>query len=118
MLKQGDAFLLGNDPEGKLHLVLTAPDSNGDFLLVGLETEQAWSEKLVVLLPADYIWLKHRSVPAYRFARIENSSRFPPPAAVPRTAASAAAVQAILNGLVESDFTPNDVRQYALERRR
>ena len=119
MIAPASTFLFADDPDAKLHLhiVLTAP-LDGEAVVVSIETLYPGSklERHVVLRPGDHPFIDHDSVPAYQFANFFEIEKIE--AAIVRgdaklrENASDQLVIRLLRGLIDSDRTPNHIRQF------
>ena len=69
----GDAFFLDDEESSKehLHIVLTKPNADDEVITVPICTRYRWSEVLVCLEVGDHPFIRHPSVVAYRYARIQ-----------------------------------------------
>lgn len=118
-MKAGDTFLAGRDEDEKLHLriVVTAPNADGEVAVVSVTTRRNRSETLVVLQAGDHPFIQHESVIAFAYAEISSVARIEQTiasgAARSREPVAAALLKRIQAGLLDSDFTPNGVRQFA-----
>ncbi len=117
MLDRGDTFLTGDGDEDNFHLwVIITPPSEGEVITVCVVTAHKRSERLVVLHAGDHPFIKHESVVAYRYSKIravvDIEAAMVTGAAKKREAMAEDTVRRIEVGLVESDFTPTDVRYY------
>jgi hypothetical protein len=118
----GDAFMIEDEEGGKehLHVLLTKPASEGEVVTACISTRRSRSETLVCLEVGDHPFIKHPSIVAYRFAAIRRCSDIE--AAIVRgdarlqPKASDALVKRMQDGLVDSDFTPNEVRAFVRDR--
>lgn len=117
MLNCGDTFLTGDGDEENFHLwIIITPPSEGEVVTVCVVTAHKRSERLVVLNDGDHPFIKHESVIAYRFSKIREigdiEAAIAAKAARKREPISGDILRRVQGGLIESDFTPNDVRFY------
>lgn len=118
MLNCGDTFLTGtDDDEDDYHLwIIVTPPNLGEVVTVCVVTAHKRSERLVVLNAGDHPFIKHESVIAYRWSKIrlvdDLEAALSTGAAKKREPLSAAILKKAQSCLLESDFTPNGVRQY------
>jgi len=117
MLNRGDTFLTGDEQEDTLHLwIVLTPPSEGEVVTVSITTKRRRSETLVELHPGDHPFIIHDSVIAYSYARIrtveEIEGAVASGAARLREPVSPEVLERVCKGLVESDFTPNGIRQF------
>lgn len=121
MLVCGDCFLAGAEEDEKLHLrvVATPPAADGCFVSVSVTTRRKNSENLVILQPGDHPFLRHESVVAYRFSEIAwvetVEAAIESGEARKREPLAANVLRRLQEGLIESEFTPNGVRNFAKE---
>jgi hypothetical protein len=120
MLNCGDAFLTGDGDEDNFHLwVIITPPNQGEVVTVCMVTAHNKSERLVVLNQNDHPFIKHETVIAYGFSRIRTVADIEELIkrgfAKQRESVSAALLKRIREGLLDSDFTPNGVRNYYRE---
>jgi hypothetical protein len=114
----GDTFLAGEDEEEKLHLhiVLTPPTADGEIVVVSLTTRRRYSETLVILREGDHPFIQHESVIAFTYSEITSVTRIQQAIASgkarKREPLSMELLRRIQTGLLDSDFTPNGVRQF------
>lgn len=117
MLKCGDTFLTGDGDEDNFHLwIIVTPPSEGEVITVCLVTSMRRSERLVVLNVGDHPFIRHESVIAYFYSKIRAVSDIEAALAA-RLAkqcdpVSIEILKRVQAGLVDSDFTPNEVRHY------
>lgn len=120
-MQAGDTFLAGKDEDEKLHLriLVTSPNAQGEVAVVSLTTRRRGSETLVVLHPGDHPFVRHESVIAFSWSEIANVARIERAIAEGnarrREPVSAEVLERIRAGLLDSDFTPNGVRQFVKE---
>jgi hypothetical protein len=117
MLNRGDTFLTGDAQEDTLHLwIVLTPPSEGEVVTVSVTTKRRRSETLVELHPGDHPFIVHDSVIAYSYARIRTVEGIEiavaSGAAKLREPVSPDLLKRVANGLIESDFTPNGVRNF------
>jgi len=116
-LSCGDTFLTGDGDEDNFHLwvILTEP-SEGEVVTACVVTAIKRSERLVLLNIGDHPFVQHESVISYRFAKIrlvEDIERMlAQGTAKRREPVSPELLNRIQTGLIDSDFTPNGVRNY------
>lgn len=119
-MRRGDTFIIEDEDGLKEHLqvVLTDPDTNEEFVTTSICTRRSRMESLVVVKAGDHPFIRHESVAAYRHARIRQLSSVETAisigAARHNERVSDSLLARICQGLVESDFTRNDVRSYFL----
>lgn len=91
----------------------------GETVVVSIATLRPKSDPIVVLEPGEHPFLSVRSVPGYIFARLwtgaEIDQHLAGGRAQLRERMPEKLVQRMRNGLVDSDRTPNGVRQYTKE---
>lgn len=120
-MKAGDTFLAGKDEDEKLHLriVVTEPNAEGEVAVVSVTTRRNRSEGLVVLQVGDHPFIRHESVIAFAYAEITSVAGIERAIAAgtarTREPASVALLKRVQAGLLDSDFTPNGVRQFGRE---
>jgi hypothetical protein len=120
-MNAGDTFLAGEDEDEKLHLriVATPPNASGEVAVVSLTTRRRHSESLVTLHPGDHPFVQHESVIAFGYSEINTVKRIEQAIASgkarKRAPVSAELLRRIQDGLLDSDFTPNGVRQFVRE---
>jgi len=120
MLDCGDTFLTGDDDEGNFHLwVIITPVIEGEVVTVCLVTAHRKSERLVVLNQGDHPFVQHESVIAYYFSKIRMVSDIEEllikGIARKREPVTPDLLRRIQAGLIDSDFTPNNVRAFYRE---
>ena len=97
-------------------MVLNDPDINEEFVTTSICTRRARMEAIVVVVPADHPFINRESVAAYRHARIRQLSAVQTAMedglARPRERVSDGLLARLQEGLLQSDFTRNDVRSY------
>ncbi len=116
MLSAGDTYLAGDeDTPLHLHVVITTP-SAGEVAVVSITTRRTKSETLVTLVRGDHPFIQHDSVVAYAYAEISQVSNIENAIqtgkAKLREPVSPALLRRIRAGLMDSDRTPNQVRDY------
>lgn len=117
----GDCFLAGAAEDEKLHLriVVTPPASDGCIAVVSVTTRRRHSETLVVLQPGDHPFIRHESVVSYRYSELcwvdAIEAAIAGGSARKREAIAPELLRRIQEGLLDSDFTPNGVRQFVRE---
>lgn len=118
MLNCRDTFLMGLEDEQDLHLriIVNSPTENGEVVLVSVTTKRKKSELLVQLTVGDHPWLRHDSVIAYRYSIITDVTKIENALhngyAVMQAPVSPQLLKRAQRGLLESDFTPNEVRYF------
>ena len=117
MLSRGDTFLTGDEEDDTLHLwIVLTPPSEGEVVTVSVTTKRRRSETLVELHSGDHPFIVHDSVIAYSYARIRTVEEIEVAvgsgAARLRELISRVLLERICNGLLDSDFTPNGIRQF------
>lgn len=84
--------------------------------VVSVTTRIRTSETLVVLQPGDHPFIRHESVIGYRYSDIMTLTKIENIIATGRAKRREPITEALLGriraGLLESDFTPNGVRQF------
>lgn len=116
MVACGDTFLSGDDEYEDYHLnVVITPPSAGEVVTVSITTLRKRSEKLVRLSPGEHPFLTHDSVVSYIYARIRKvvdiEAMLRADNAKARDPVTAELLAKLRNGLLESEFTPNGVKQ-------
>ena len=117
MLSRGDTFLTGDGDEDNFHLwIIVTPPSEGEVITVCVVTAIKRSERLVVLNIGDHPFIRHESVISYGYSKIravcDIEAAIAGRAARQREAIAEPILRRIEAGLVDSDFTPNEVRHY------
>src|ERR1039458_10137898 len=117
MLNLGDTFLTGDEQDDTLHLwIILTPPSEGEVVTVSVTTKRRRSETLVQLHPGDHPFIVHDSVIAYSYARIRTVEEIEiavaSGAARLRESVSQELLKRVCDGLIESDFTPNGIRDF------
>jgi hypothetical protein len=117
MLNCGDTFLTGDGDENNFHLwVIISPPSQGEVVTVCVVTAHKRSERLVVLNAGDHPFIRHESVIAYGHSQIravcDIEAALTAGIAKQRESVEEKLLKRIQAGLMESDFTPNQVRHY------
>lgn len=121
MLACGDCFLAGDDEDEKLHLriVVTPPAPDGCVVTASVTTRRRHSETLLILQPGDHPFIKHESAVTFRYSELswiqEIEAAIAAGNARRREPISPELLKRVQEGLLESDFTPNGVRQFAKE---
>lgn len=120
MLNCGDTFLTGEEEDQSLHLwIIITPPTEGEVVTVSVTTKRKHSETLVVLRPGEHSFIAHDSVIAYSYAKIrtveEIESALLNGTAKKREPVSEQLLKRVQGGLLDSDFTPNGVRQFFRE---
>ncbi len=121
MLACGDCFLAGEDEDEKLHLriVVTPPTPDGCVVTASVTTRRRHSETLLILRPGDHPFIKHDSTVAYRYSEVawiqEIEAAIVAGNARRRESISPELLKRVQDGLLESDFTPNGIKQFAGE---
>ena len=121
MLGCGDCFLAGEDEDEKLHLriVVTPPTPDGCVVTASVTTRRRHSETLLILQPGDHPFIRHESTVSYRYSELawvhEIEAAIASGNARRREPISAHLLKRVQDGLLDSDFTPNGVRQFAKE---
>lgn len=121
MLACGDCFLAGDDEDERLHLriVVTPPAPDGCVVTASVTTRRRHSETLLILQPGDHFFIKHESTVAYRYSELswihEIEAAIVSGNARQRESISPELLKRVQDGLLESDFTPNGVKQFAKE---
>lgn len=118
-LNCGDSFLAGPADES-LHLkIIVTPPRAGEVVVVSVTTRREHSETLVILHPGDHPFLQRESVVAYRYSEIREVAMIETALrdgqALQREPIAPHLLKRIRDGLRDSEFTPNGVRQYFLE---
>jgi hypothetical protein len=116
MVACGDSFLSGDDEYEDYHLnVVITPPSAGEVITVSITTLRKRSEKLVIVRPGEHPFVIRDSVVAYIYSRIRKvadiESAIEADNAKPRNAVTPELLARIRKGFLESEFTPNGVRQ-------
>jgi hypothetical protein len=116
MISCGNTFLIEDEDGYDCHLcIVVTPPSYGEVVIVSVTTERARSETLVRLKKDDHPFIKHPSVISYTYSRVtsiqEIEAAVKNGTAMPRPDASAKLIQRAQEGLIESDRTPNWVKQ-------
>lgn len=120
-MKAGDTFLAGEDEDEKLHLriIVTSPNASGEVAVVSLTTRRRHSESLVTLFPGDHPFVQHESVIAFAYSEVNTVTKIENAIASGkarmRDPVSADLLRRMQAGLLDSDFTPNGVRQFVRE---
>jgi mRNA-degrading endonuclease toxin of MazEF toxin-antitoxin module len=87
-----------------------------EVITVSVTTKRRRSETLVELHAGDHPFITHESVISYAYAKVrtveEIEAAIRSGEAKQREPVSADILRRVCNGLVESDFTPNDVRHF------
>jgi mRNA-degrading endonuclease toxin of MazEF toxin-antitoxin module len=117
MLNRGDTFLTGDEQDDTLHLwIVLTPPSEGEVVTVSVTTRRRRSETLIELHPGDHPFIVHDSVIAYSYARIRTVEEIEVAvasgAAWLREPVSPEVLERVCKGLIESDFTPNGIRNF------
>ena len=120
MIDCGDTFLTGDGKENNFHLwAVITPASEGEVVTVCVVTAHWKSERLVVLGHGDHPFIKHESVVAYHFSKIRTIDDIEEllvrGMARKREPLAPALLKRIQVGLLDSDFTPNQVRSFFRE---
>lgn len=117
-VQRGDTFML-EDQDGAaehLHVVLTAPNSDGEVVTVSISTRRPKSESLVCIQPGEHPFITRESVCLYRFAAIRVcasiQSAIDNGRARLRERASPELIKKLSSGLLDSDFTSRGVRAF------
>lgn len=117
-VERGDTFML-EDEDGAhehLHIVLTQPSLAGEVVTVNVSTRRRWTEPLVCIQAGEHPFIKVESVVPFRFAAIRKCSdmenAIQAGIARPKEKISPALLNRIVAGLVDSDFTPPEVRRF------
>ena len=116
MIICGNAFLTEDEDGYNCHLrIVITPPRYGEVVTVSITTERARSEMLVRLKKGDHPFIEHDSVISYAYSTVttveEIETAVKSGTAIPRPDASAKLVQRAQDGLIESDRTPNWVKQ-------
>jgi mRNA-degrading endonuclease toxin of MazEF toxin-antitoxin module len=117
MLSRGDTFLTGDEQDDTLHLwIILTPPSEGEVVTVSVTTKRRRSETLVELHPGDHPFIVHDSVIAYSYSRIRTVEEIEVAVASGtaklREPISPKILERVCNGLLDSDFTPNGIRNF------
>jgi len=119
MLNCGDTFLIDDEEGYERHLwiVITPPTEDEDeVVIVSITTLRQYSETLVKLHQGDHSFIKHESVIAYSHAMVvavEYIETAIKNGTAERTdPVTAALLNRVQAGLVESDRTPNGVKYF------
>jgi hypothetical protein len=112
LLKPGYTFYSSlND---HLWIVLTEPNSDDKVICVSFTTKREHSDCTTECDAKDHEFLKHATVIAYRFAILIPVKKFEECLATgafdPREQCGSKLLKRILEGLLDSDFTPNLVK--------
>jgi hypothetical protein len=114
----GDTFMI-EDEDGEnehLHVLLTSPSLAGEVVTASISTRQRWSETLVCVQPEEHPFIRVESIVAYRFAAIRTCAAIEVAVenqtARPKEKASPELLRRMQAGLVDSEFTPPNVRAY------
>ena len=107
----GSAFLLS----GHLYVIIDVlSESPEKVIIVYLTSQKAYSDNTVVLSPNDHDFIKHPTVISYADARIVHSDsiikRIAERDFEPRESFSDETVKIIQQGLIDSPFTPRDIK--------
>ncbi|HZR33316.1 MAG TPA: hypothetical protein VFA76_15835 [Terriglobales bacterium] len=96
--------------------IIVSPPTNGEMVVVCVTTQHEKSEVLVKLQKGDHPFLKWESVISYRYSKITSIDTIENAIANGMAKANAPVSEALLSraqaGLIDSDFTPNEVRHY------
>jgi hypothetical protein len=117
MVACGDTFLSGDEEFEDYHLnvVITPPDA-GEVVTVTVTTLRKRSEKLVTIRPGEHPFIRRDSVIAFIYSRIRKvvdiESAIESDNAHARNPVTPQLLERIRQGFLESDFTPNGVRQF------
>jgi len=117
MLSRGDTFLTGDEQDDTLHpWIILTPPSEGEVVTVSVTTKRRRSETLVELHPGDHPFIVHDSVIAYSYSRIRTVEEIEVAVASGtaklREPISPKILERVCNGLLDSDFTPNGIRNF------
>ena len=117
MLSRGDTFLTGDEQDDTLHLwIILTPPSEGEVVTVSVTTKRRRSETLVELHPGDHPFIVHDSVIAYSYSRIRTVEEIEVAVASGtaklREPISPKILERVCNGLLDSDFAPNGIRNF------
>jgi len=120
MLNCGDTFLTGDEADLDLHLwIVISPPGEGEVVTVSVTTRRKRSETLVVLKPGDHPFITRESVIAYSYSRIRTvddiETALQNGTAKKREPVAETLLKRVQAGLLDSDFTPNGVRQFFRE---
>jgi hypothetical protein len=116
MVACGDTFLSGDDEFDDYHLnVIITPPNAGEVVTVSVTTLRKRSEKLVRVLPGEHPFITHESVVAYIYSRIRKVADIESAIETENATACAPVTPQLLakirRGFLESEFTPNGVKQ-------
>lgn len=117
MIGYGDTFMIeDDDPTGHLHIIITKPNDKGEVATVSVTTQRKHSEMLVTFNGGEHERIKHASVVAFAYSEIRTIARLEamiksyeckkkPPM-------DEKTLDKCRKGALESDNTPNDVREF------
>jgi hypothetical protein len=116
MVTCGNAFLIEDEDGYDCHLcIVVTPPSFGEVVIVSVTTKRARSETLVCLKKGDHPFIEHDSVISYAYSRVttveEIETAVKNRTAMSRANASDSLLRRAQAGLIESDRTPNWVKQ-------
>jgi len=117
-MKSGFKFLYPCYPDTNphLHVVLTEPDQQGNFLVVWLTSKRSGSDPTVVVNPGDHPFIKRPTSVAYFDAQIISKSKLENELklriAKPRDPVSDEIFQKIRGGLSKSFYTKRRIKEY------
>ena len=116
MITCGSTFLIEDEEGYNCHLcIVITPPSNGEVVIVSITTERANSEMMVRLKAGDHPFIKHPSVITYAYSTVSTVEEIDAAVrngtAIPRANASESLLKRAQGGLLESDRTPNWVKQ-------
>lgn len=121
MIGYGDTFMLEDDEDaiGHLHIIITKPNVKGEVVTVSVTTQRKYSETLVALDVGDHPRITRPSVIAFAYSKIRTIARLEEMIQSYDCKKKAPMDEAILDrcrkGALESDNTPNEVRNFLEE---
>lgn len=122
MLRAGQTILLPKPGHETAHLwvVLTAPDTQAQMLIVNFTTLRPHSDSTVVIQPGEHPFVTHATVVHYADARLTAASAVTGALAsglfLPHQDCSPALLQRLLLGAFASPHTPEKIKRYLRQR--
>jgi len=116
MIICGNTFLIEDEDGYDCHLcIVITPPNFGEVVIVSVTTERSRSEMMVRLKPGDHPFIDRPSVISYAYSRVTTAEEIEAAVkngtAKPRANASEKLLKRAQDGLLESDRTPNWVKQ-------
>jgi hypothetical protein len=115
----GDTFLLYDEEnlDGKphLHVIISAPDEQGQMVLVSITTRRAKSDTMVCLNIGDHEFITQPSVITYAYSKILTVTKLTQMIAdgeaTPKEKATEQFVARAQRGMLETDRAPREVQR-------